>query len=436
MWLLPAIAHISAVAARTYYRLSVEGDDVPRTGPVLLVANHPNSLLDPMLVATAARRPVRFLAKAPLFQDRKVGWLVRASGAIPVFRRVDDPTAMGKNSDMFRAVVTALTHDAAVGIFPEGISHSEPSITELKTGAARIALATALSGTLVRIAPVGIVLRRKDRFRSEASVLVGKPVEWSDLTTCNPEDRDAVRELTQRVSDALRSVTFNLDQWADQPLVQCTEAIWTAERGGRADVAGKVARLRVTTEMLSRFRSEASDPTASIAQAIVIHHQRLNGLGLTPSDLKINTGPRRNLLWAARRFYLVGVPALVMGVIGGVMFWIPFQVTSKLSQSANLPVDQRATFNLLVGIIVYGIWIAAVATIAARTTSITTGVIIGAILPIFGMIGLLIRERWRGAWRDVRRYFTFRSRRELIDALALRQRKLAGELSELYQNAV
>ncbi len=435
MWLLPAIAHISAVAARTYYRLSIDGDDVPRTGPVLVVANHPNSRLDPLLVAAAARRPVRFLAKAPLFQDRKVGWLIRASGAIPVFRRVDDPTAMGNNSDMFRAVVTALTHDAAVGIFPEGISHSEPSMTELKTGAARIALATALSGTLVRIAPVGIVLRRKDRFRSEASVLVGKPVEWSDLTTRNPEDREAVRELTQRVSDALHSVTFNLDQWADQPLVQCTEAIWTAEHGGRTDVAGKVERLRVTTEMLSRFRSETSDRTTSIAQAIVTHHQRLNGLRLVPSDLKIDTGPRRNLLWAARRFYLVGVPALAMGVIGGVLFWIPFQATSRLSKSANLPVDQRATFNLLVGMIVHSIWIAFVATIAARTTSITTGVIVGAVLPVFGMIGLLIRERWRGAWRDVRRYFTFRSRRELIDALATRQQKLAGQLSELYQNA-
>ena len=289
MWLLPAIAYISAVAARIYYRLTIDGDAVPKTGAVLLVANHPNSLLDPMLVATAARRPVRFLAKAPLFKDRKVGWLIRASGAIPVYRQVDDPTAMAQNTDMFRAVVAALSRGAAVGIFPEGISHSEPSMTQLKTGAARIALATAQSGTHVRIAPVGIVLRRKDRFRSEASVLVGKPVAWSDLTTRDPEDREAVRELTQRVGDALRGVTLNLDRWADQPLVQCTEAIWTAEHGGKDDVADKVARLRVTTVMLSRFRREASERTADIAQAIMTHCQRLERLRLTPSDLKIRS---------------------------------------------------------------------------------------------------------------------------------------------------
>ena len=104
MWLLPASTLISNATARIYYRLSLAGERVPSTGPVLLVANHPNSLLDLLLVAAAARRPVRFLANAPLFTDAKIGWLVRASGAIPVYRRVDNPEARSGNVDMFRAV--------------------------------------------------------------------------------------------------------------------------------------------------------------------------------------------------------------------------------------------------------------------------------------------------------------------------------------------
>jgi 1-acyl-sn-glycerol-3-phosphate acyltransferase len=71
---------------------------------------------------------VRFLAKAPLFSDPKVGWLVRGAGAIPVYRRVDDPTLTGQNVDMFRAVYEELSEGAAIGIFPEGESHSEPSL--------------------------------------------------------------------------------------------------------------------------------------------------------------------------------------------------------------------------------------------------------------------------------------------------------------------
>ncbi len=154
MWLLPVFSWLARVAARIYYRVRFAGPPIPAEGPVLLVANHPNSLLDPTLVVASADRPVRFLAKAPLFTDRKIGWLMRAAGAIPVYRRSDDPSLMSRNEDSFRAVFDVLGDGAAVGIFPEGISHSEPSMSPLKTGAARIALgATERAGRMCRNRP-------------------------------------------------------------------------------------------------------------------------------------------------------------------------------------------------------------------------------------------------------------------------------------------
>src|SRR5687767_5737941 len=188
MWLLPALSNVSAFATRSYYRLSVAGGEVPRSGPVLLVANHPNSLLDPAMVATAARRPVRFLAKSSLFSHPAVGWLVRGAGAIPVYRQQDNPAEMGRNSEMFRAVHAALADGAAIAIFPEGISHSEPSVTPLKTGAARIALgAAAIHGSAFPIVPIGLVVRDKGTFRSAALSIIGAPVEWADLAAAGVE---------------------------------------------------------------------------------------------------------------------------------------------------------------------------------------------------------------------------------------------------------
>src|SRR5918998_3539728 len=121
MWLLPALSRVSAFATRSYYRLSIAGGEVPRTGPVLLVANHPNSLIDPPMVATAARRPVRFLAKSSLFGHPAVGWLVRGAGAIPVYRQQDDPAQMRRNTEVVRAVHNALASGAPGGLFPERI---------------------------------------------------------------------------------------------------------------------------------------------------------------------------------------------------------------------------------------------------------------------------------------------------------------------------
>ena len=212
MWLLPLVPRLARTAAFVYYRVRYRGSDVPATGPALLVANHPNSLLDPMLVAAVAQRPVRFLAKAPLFRDAKVGWLIRASGSIPVYRRSDDPAQVQRNEEMFRAVHQALASGDAVAIFPEGISHSEPAMAPLRTGAARIAMgAAAMAGAAVPVIPVGLVFRRKEQFRSDALVIVGQPVMWDDLAHLGVDDADAVRALTERIAEALRLLTVNLD---------------------------------------------------------------------------------------------------------------------------------------------------------------------------------------------------------------------------------
>ena len=181
MWLLPVLTPLARAAAFVYYRITYAGDEVPRRGPVLLVANHPNMLLDPLLVVAASRRPVRFLAKAPLFENRRTSWAVRAMGAIPVYRRQDEGAQMGRNADAFHAVYGALAAGGAVGIFPEGISHDASAIAPLKTGAARIALGASMqTGEPLPIVPIGIVMREKDIFGSEALVVRGVPVAWAE----------------------------------------------------------------------------------------------------------------------------------------------------------------------------------------------------------------------------------------------------------------
>src|SRR5262245_30801111 len=78
--------------AKFYYpRIEVTGGDlIPRDGPVLLVANHPNSLIDPILLGIAAQRPVRLMAKAPLFDVPVFGAALRALGMVPAYRGSDD----------------------------------------------------------------------------------------------------------------------------------------------------------------------------------------------------------------------------------------------------------------------------------------------------------------------------------------------------------
>ena len=171
-----------------YYRVERVGGEVPE-GPVLLVANHSNGLLDPALVVATASRWPRFLAKSTLFGMPLVGWLVRGAGSIPVHRRQDAGADVEKNRETFEAVRDALAAGGAVCLFPEGISHSSGRLEPLKTGAARIALGAAAAGTGVRVVPVGLNFQEKAAFRSTVLVAYGPPFApdgWLDRYRADP----------------------------------------------------------------------------------------------------------------------------------------------------------------------------------------------------------------------------------------------------------
>ena len=125
-----------------YRRVDVVGAErVPARGPVLLASNHQNALVDAMLLVSAIPRPLRPLAKAPLFAHPLVGPLLRLTGAIPVRRRQDEGVDRVGNEAMFDAARQALRAGEAILVFPEGVSQPEPALMPLRTGAARILLA-------------------------------------------------------------------------------------------------------------------------------------------------------------------------------------------------------------------------------------------------------------------------------------------------------
>ena len=433
MWLAPILSQVSNAALRVYYRLHRGGGMVPPNGPVLLVANHPNSLLDPAMVALAARRRVRFLAKAPLFTDPLVGFLVRGAGSIPVYRKADDPSQVSRNEEMFRAVHDALAEGAAVGIFPEGLSHSEPSLAPIKTGAARIALGTlAAHGVRVPIIPVGTVFRDKNMFRSEALVTVGQPVAWDDLSPGGGEDGRTVHELTQRIERALRDVTVNLEQWEDAALVEVAEAIYAAEFGTASDAAAWVTRLRATTETLTQLR-RTSDGAVPLAKDVARHARILQRLGLRPRDLVEDPKRPGAVWWLIRRLPLGGIIPLAVLALGTAVFVVPYRLTAVLEKRARPKDDVRATHKLLTAAIVFPLWILTLAIVIGATVGAFAGLVAVATLPALGLFTVGLHEQWGQARAEAARYLVIRRRRDVIDPLRDHQRELAVRLKAVVE---
>ena len=134
-WLAKAIV----LPALQWFRWNIEGiENVPKRGGAILAFNH-IAFLDPFAAAyavhLAGRRP-RFLAKAELFDDKRVAWILKGAGQIPV-RRGTAAAPMALDD-----AVAALRAGEIVVIFPEGTITNDPDLHPMdpKTGLARLAL--------------------------------------------------------------------------------------------------------------------------------------------------------------------------------------------------------------------------------------------------------------------------------------------------------
>lgn len=125
--------------------------------------------------------------------------------------------------------------------------------------------------------------------------------------------------------------------------------------------------------------------------------------------------------------------AAIAALAGFLLFWAPYRLTGWIVDRLHRPEDQRSTYKLLVGIVLYAVWVLALAVIGAVAVDGRAGLGLLLGVPAVGMMGLVIRERWRGAWGDAQRFLLLRTRRALVDALRTRQHELGVRLDALYQ---
>ena len=106
MWAYRLLRAFLRIAVRVFYRqVEVVGlENVPVEGPVIFAGNHPNSLIDPVLLVATCGRVVQFAAKDTLFESRLLRVFLKALGAVPIRRKMDHPStrpaaSLGVNSE-------------------------------------------------------------------------------------------------------------------------------------------------------------------------------------------------------------------------------------------------------------------------------------------------------------------------------------------------
>jgi 1-acyl-sn-glycerol-3-phosphate acyltransferase len=416
---------VVALALRLFYRVKVNAPATEPEGPVMFVGNHPNGLIDPALVFILTRRHVTFLAKEPLFRLPVIGWLLKGLRALPVYRKQDNPSQMGKNEGTLDAARGALVAGRAITLFPEGKSHSEPSLAELKTGAARIALGAAKQGAPVRIVPVGLTYADKNLFRSEVLIEVGAPIEVRDfLPADEAHEVESVRTLTERIAEGLKAVTLNLDKWEDLPLIQLAEQLYAFRNKEKMDPE----RLRHWARGLELFRSEQPERFERMRGELMSFHRRLGLVRADPTELALEYQPG-----PVTRFVLKNLLLLVFGLplfaLGLGLFYVPYLFPRLVSRKAEL--DVQATVKFLAAFVMSLVWWAALTVGAWLWRGPALGLAVGVGVPPLALFTLYFSERWLVVLRDVSLFFRLGNRVRLKALLLHEGERLAAEVEQL-----
>ncbi len=169
--------------------------NIPRRGPVIVVANH-TSILDVFFMGLAFPKAGRFLAKEELFRIPVIGAALRSLGTIPVRRG-------NTTKDTVRAVSKTLQEKGIFGIYPEGTRSLDGKLSgRYQTGAVQFAHKYG-----AKVVPVGIIgsdkalpVGSKKTKKAKVIVNVGKPMDFSGLSGTRASFEDAIEQVMREVA--------------------------------------------------------------------------------------------------------------------------------------------------------------------------------------------------------------------------------------------
>ncbi len=372
-----------------FRRVELAGAErLPAEGPVMVVANHPSSLVDPMLLLAFLPRPAAFLAKEPIFRLPVLGTLARALDAIPVHRAVDGADTR-RNRETFARARALLGRGGVLAIFPEGTSHDDPRMKRLKSGAARIALGAASSGPGLPLAivPAGLFFTDKMTFRSEVLLAFGDPipVEAGRLGENGEPMPDAVRALTARIEAGLAAVVLQAEANEALALAAAAEQLFTEPEA--TPLAERVALRRRMLDGRARLARRDPARLARLERRVRIHVAALELAGLS-GEVAPRPGAWRAVARAALHVLLA--PLALPGALLNAPAWIAVDRLAR--RLARGDASMSATVKILAGLVLYPLTWGATGIAAAVALHANVGLLAGAAAAACGAAALAFGE--------------------------------------------
>jgi 1-acyl-sn-glycerol-3-phosphate acyltransferase len=323
-------------------------------GPMIIISNHPNTMIDGWLIGKICKKQPFYLAKGTFFNKPWKKRVLMSLGMIPVNRQIDGQTTGVNNGDSFEACYRVLEETKTLVIFPEGNSFQERGLRELKTGTARIALEVQQrnGGKLdLVIVPVGLFYTQAHRFRSSVLVNVGEPIrvdEYFEQYAIN--SKLAAHGLTdefRKIMEALLVLTSGAER---EKLLE--ELIRILYNGDSDSVEQHAERLRTLDEILANTQLTDPDRSLQIQNLIQAYVSEKEQLSLRDEYIGKQGNRIRFLGKTALSvlFLILGLPFFLFGFVHSI---VPFRMTDFIVPRLTKAIEYYAPLAILLGLLLY-----------------------------------------------------------------------------------
>ena len=438
----PLLRAIAGIALRWYYRdVQVEGlERIPLRRPLLLVVNHPNALVDALLIGWVVPRRVLVTAKSTLFQGPFANVALRALGVLPLYRASDVPPGEHmcrvRNRDSFQAVHHALRDGSTVLIFPEGKTHDEPSLAPLKTGAARMAIQAIDAGDVndLAIVPIGLTFEQKDTPRTRVLVQIGEPIVMEVWRSLGNVSRAAA--LTAEIDARLRAITLNYPTNDDAvravqlssliaALFEPVPPIGVVDRGLGTEtaIARRIGTISASLPLAEHALRAQADQLIRRLDAV---HRIASSHGVLIEDVGISLKNRPALRFTVREGWLlvIGGPFALWGRIN---HWFPFRAARAVAMRSVDSAADPAMRTIVAGAAFVSLAYLAQSAAVAAIWGPAAGLCYLVSLPLAAEINFYLTSRLGRAARRARTYVRFRRDPDL-------QQRLSADLEALRED--
>ncbi|MCI0604278.1 lysophospholipid acyltransferase family protein [bacterium] len=423
---------------RFFRRIRIQGTANIPEGPVIFAMNHPNNFIDSLMISYAIERKIHYLATSQMFRNKLLALFLHNSGVIPVYRKQDDAAHSEKNIATFQACYDVLKEGGAIGIYPEGTTHSEPRVKRIKTGAARIALETEKQFSVgVKIVPVGLNFFARKSFRGEVLVSIGAPLKTQDYIAGYLSDPVvAVEQLTTRLQDAMEEEILHVDAPELDQLVNEIAEIYRGELIRDLVEVGmhpeEVDRFRVSKKLVDGIHFfNKRDPVRlrKVQDGVRLYQSRLRKAHLQDSLLHQMVGKP-----ASYGAFLVRVVLLLisfpLALWGGINHFLPFQITRWITRKIAKKETDYATTRILSGIVFYTLFYVAQIYWVLREFGPFVAAIYGGTLPLFGAFAYYYWDKIRIISGDLQLFWMMLTRKRLLEQLQQMRAELIAEMDQ------